>query len=100
MLNDLNWPTLASRRKRARLTALYKYRHGLTTINTKHPPTNDARRSKRHSHELSLDIPHSGCEYRRMSFFPRTIPEWNSLPADTALAPSLAAFQARVALLQ
>ncbi|KAL8624074.1 hypothetical protein ACOMHN_019496 [Nucella lapillus] len=34
--------------------------------------------------------------YRQMSFFPRTIPEWNLLPAEIATAPSLASFQARV----
>ncbi|KAL8625339.1 hypothetical protein ACOMHN_044482 [Nucella lapillus] len=38
--------------------------------------------------------------YRQMSFFPRTIPEWNLLPAETATAPSLASFQARVAHLK
>ncbi|KAL8582857.1 hypothetical protein ACOMHN_042690 [Nucella lapillus] len=38
--------------------------------------------------------------YRQMSLFPRTIPEWNLLPAETATAPSLASFQARVAHLK
>jgi hypothetical protein len=40
-----------------------------------------------------LNIPHCRTTYRQKSFFPRTIPEWNSLPESVVAAPSLQAFQ-------
>eukprot|EP00745_Piridium_sociabile_P032573 TRINITY_DN54986_c0_g1_i23.p1 TRINITY_DN54986_c0_g1~~TRINITY_DN54986_c0_g1_i23.p1 ORF type:complete len:101 (-),score=18.33 TRINITY_DN54986_c0_g1_i23:175-477(-) len=100
MLGHLSWPTLATRRRKARLTSFYKFHHGLTTINTRHLPTSSRpKRNTRQFHLSIYSIPSSRTAYRQKSYFPRTIPEWNSLPAETVSAPSLAAFQARVALL-
>lgn len=90
MLADLSWPSLAERRKGARLSAFYKFHHGLTSINTKYPPTaSRPKRSSRLSHSQSYDIPFHRTTYRQKSFFPRTIPEWNSLPEATVTAPFL-----------
>ncbi|KAL8575234.1 hypothetical protein ACOMHN_042355 [Nucella lapillus] len=101
MLQVLDWPTLRARRKRARLTTFYKIHHGLTCINSRHRPTVSQRpRRTRRNHPLLYDIPSCRTTYRQMSFFPRTIPEWNLLPAETATAPSLASFQARVTYLK
>ena len=36
-------------------------------------------------------------QYRQMSFFPRTIPEWNSLPQEIVAAKSLDCFKSRLA---
>ncbi|KAL8582858.1 hypothetical protein ACOMHN_042690 [Nucella lapillus] len=101
MLQVLDWPTLRARRKRARLTTFYKVHQGLTCVNSRHRPTVSQRpRRTRRNHPLLYDIPSCRTTYRQMSLFPRTIPEWNLLPAETATAPSLASFQARVAHLK
>ena len=90
MLSDLQWPTLQSRRQNARLTMLYKYTQGLITINTQYPPTTTKqKRSARQSHPAAYDVPSHRTLYRQKTFFPRTIPDWNSLPEAVACAPSL-----------
>ena len=95
MLDNLEWPTLQARRKRARLAMFYKIHHGMACVNSNHLPVASVRRrSSRRTHHLHYDVPQSRTEYRHKSFFPRTIPEWNNLPAETVMTPSLAAFQA------
>ena len=51
-----------------------------------HPLT--PRRTTRHTHNLACDIPSHRTAYRQKTFFPRTIPEWNSLPQEVTTAPS------------
>ena len=94
MLNNLEWPTLQTRRKRARLTMFYKFHHGIVCIDSKCLPSVSAsRRSSRRTHSLYTRSSHR----TQMSFFPRTVLEWNDLPAETVMAASIATFQARVA---
>ena len=98
MLEGLKWPTLALRRKRARLTSLYKLDNDLISISSKYLPSpSTRRRSNKKFHARTYDIPYSRTLYRQKSFFPRTIPEWNELPVEIATAPSLPTFQARLA---
>jgi hypothetical protein len=98
MLQDLEWPTLQARRRRARLIMFYKVHNNLAFVNSSLLPTVSRLSHKtRKSHPLQYDVPSNRTQYRQMTFFPRTIPDWNSLPADAVMAPSLAAFQARVA---
>ncbi|KAK7101850.1 hypothetical protein V1264_020171 [Littorina saxatilis] len=100
MLEDLEWPTLESRRRRARLTTFYKVHHDLVAVKSNHAPKpSPPKCTTRQTHALSYEIPHSRTAYRQKTFFPRTIPEWNRLPVETATAPSLASFQARLATL-
>ena len=100
MLTDLKWPTLQNRRKKARLTMFYKFHHDMARINSQYlPSVSTRRRTSRHCHPLHYNIPQSRTAYRHKSFFPRTIPEWNGLPAEVTTAPSLASFQARLARL-
>ncbi|KAL8610235.1 hypothetical protein ACOMHN_038930 [Nucella lapillus] len=67
MLQALNWPPLAGRRRRERLTAFYKLHHGLPTINSKCPSFSCKTRP------MTYDTPHIRTTYR--NFFPRIIPE-------------------------
>lgn len=53
----------------------------------------------RKTHPLQYDIPSNRTQYCKMTLFPRTVSEWNNLPADAACAPSLATFQVRGAQL-
>ena len=99
MLKILQWPTLETRRKRTRLTTFFKYHHGLIKIDSKNKPTvrSRPRHNTRQTHSLQYDIPSHRTKYRQQCFFPRTIPQWNNLPAEVATAPTLASFQSRVA---
>ena len=89
ILTDLDWPTLQNRRKKARLELFYKFHKGLITINSRHLPTLSNNRRSSSKNNSCYDIPSSRTQYRQMSFFPRTIPEWNALPEEITEAESL-----------
>ena len=50
----------------------------------------------RNSHAKSFRIPYEKKTYLQYSFLPRTIKQWNSLPATLATAPSLNFFKSGV----
>ena len=87
------WETLATRRKTARLTFMYKLSHNLTdfSIEAYLKPNNERR--TRGSHDFKFVVPWAKKDAFKFSFFPRTITEWNSLPKDTANATSLDSFK-------
>ena len=94
MLTILNWPTLAQRRQDARLRLLYKALKGQSTVHNnrlKFAPKRDRR-----SHDQQLSRVQGKSDYRNMSFLPRTIRDWNNLPATTVSAPSLDIFTQRM----
>ena len=97
MLIDLEMPTLASRRKDARLVTFFKFHNKLTNINSKFAPSQSIRRrSLRRFNAQSYNVPSNRTEYRQKSFFPRTIPEWNALPDATVQASTVDAFKQRL----
>ena len=49
-------------------------------------------RSTRNMHQLSFQIPSSRSNYRKFSYFPRTIRDWNALPPDIVSAKTFDAF--------
>ena len=97
MLSDLQWPSLQSRRRQARLSTLFKHVHRKIIIDSSVAPSpqapNPLRPRTRQSHPLSFE--NKGCRttYRQSSFFPRTIREWNALPAPVVLSGTLEAFK-------
>ena len=89
---------LQLRRKKARLEMFYKFHHGLISINSKYlPKPSKSRLSSRNNNNQSYDIPTCTTLYRQMTFFPRTIPEWNKLPQEVVTAKSLDCFKSRLA---
>ena len=93
MIRVLGWQTLEQRRSFFRLTLLYKMSHGLLDIDVdfflnRH---NESRTCGSHNFKYA--------QYRATknayfySYFPRTIREWNALPAAIVEADSLACFQ-------
>ena len=50
----------------------------------------------RKTHDIGYDLPHHRTEYRKMSFFPHTTAEWNSLPREVVSATTLDSFEARL----
>ena len=97
MLTTLEWTPLEQRRKDARHHILYKIYNKEVAINSENrliPPS----RLSRNMHNLSFQIPSTKSDYRKFSFFPRTIRDWNALPPDIAAAGSLEIFKKRVSL--
>ena len=90
MLNELQWPTLQSRRRHSRLAMLFRIRFNLVDIDWKDhliPLTSTTR-----GHASRFWIPHSSSQVFSSSFFPCTCREWNNLKKDPAVFPSLDAF--------
>ena len=97
MLQELGWATLAQRREQARLSMMYKIHHGLVCINQQFQFVTPMSRSSRDTHADAYHLPYSRTEFHAMSFFPRTVPVWNSLPGSLAQAKSLEAYRAGIA---
>ena len=97
MLSQLQWPTLQDRRRKARLTTFFRYATNTLVINTSRKPTpNPEKRSTRQTHPLTYKLPSCRTSYRQQSFFPRTIGEWNRLPAEAVLSATVEGFKSQI----
>ena len=95
MIEHLDWQSLEHRRRTSRLTMMHKIVNDRVAINKQHrliPP----QRRTRHTHQLAFQIPSSSCDYRKYSFFPRTIREWNTLPPGIVSAGTPESFKTQV----
>ena len=95
MLDKLGWRSLKQRRADQRLIMLYKIVNNLVEVDLSKeliPLT----RHFRNSHAKSFRIPYERKTYLQYSFLPRTIKQWNSLPATLATSPSLNFFKSGV----
>jgi len=94
MLDTLGWPTLAERRRTNRLTMFYKISNNLVAI-----PSSDLipapNRTRGHSKRYQPIRASVNCYAN--SFFPRTIPEWNSLPESVVASDTLSQFKNELA---
>ena len=91
MQADLGWSLLFARREQARLILMFKLCHSLVNVNstkTLIPIT----RPTRLSHPYTYQRPAAVKKYHQLSFNPRTIAQWNSLPAILVCAHSVDAF--------
>ena len=98
MLRDLNWKTLEDRRKISRLILLYKSVHNIADINIDEHYTSYEKRNitTRKTFSISFAHPTARKNFYRYSFIPRTVAEWNRLPATIREAPSVDIFRARL----
>jgi hypothetical protein len=79
MLKELNWSTLAERRKITRLYIFFKAHEGYLSIPVRNllcPVTRPTRRTHQKSY-IELSPKKDTYKY---SFIPRTVIDWNSLP--------------------
>ena len=92
MLQQLIWPTLEERRKKPRLALLYKVANGEVKIDAgdKLLPSD---RLSRHTNAHSFQIPYCKTSIRKESFYPKTIRDWNNLPAPVTATESLDLFK-------
>ena len=81
MLNELNWRTLEQRRVDVRLTMLYSITNNLFEVNPGDNLRSPTRRSG-HVHDHSFIPISTSTTSHRLSCYPRTIVQWNSLPPD------------------
>ena len=92
MLEHLQWESLESRRVKIQLTLFYKVVNNLV-----HIPAADylvpSMSRTRASHSKRYRQFSTSSDFFKFSFFPRTVPSWNSLPATVAEAHSLVSFK-------
>ena len=86
MLKSLGWESLQGRRRDIRIALMYKIVHAQVAV-----PTNDllvkANSRTRANHKYMFrHIPATSAAYKH-SFFPRTVPQWNNLPAKAVAPP-------------
>jgi len=81
MLQQLQWPSLEQRRKELRIRFLVKIMQNKVAVNKQHlvPATERPRRT----HPYQLKLITCNRNFRKFAFFPRTIRDWNALPADS-----------------
>lgn len=92
MLEHLQWESLESRRSKIQLTLFYKIVNDLVDIPADSYLTPASGRT-RSSHSRKFIQFATSSDTFKFSFFPRTVPSWNNLPASVAEAPSLASFK-------
>ena len=91
MVSSQGWESLQDRRKMHRLTMLYKIKHNLVEI----PESESIVRSNnsRTRGAQRLFVPYTNITVYKMSFFPRTIQEWNKLPSTITAIQRIEAFK-------
>ena len=97
MIQELGWKNLADRRRELRLALLYKVTHKLVAVPAESLNLTHPTRQTRSNHKYKYQTIRTNTNEFKNSFIPRTIPEWNSLPAPTAEAESVASFKAQLA---
>jgi len=82
MLAELNWESLASRHRTARLVLFHKIHYDLVAVNM---PLELKYNSGpiQTENSLAYHIPASSVDYQKNSFFYRTVRDWNCLPDET-----------------
>ena len=99
MLSDLGWITLADRRKDLRLILLYKIIHGVTAVPTDNILVKaDLRTRTGTSHNYKFMHLQPNTSAYKFSYFPKTIRDWNSMPAAIVECSSLELFKQQLVL--
>ena len=92
MLDYLGREKHESRRTKLQLTVFYKIVHDLIAIPHSRYLTSASKKT-RAAHSFKFQQYPTSTDCFKFSFFPRTIPVWNRLPAAAAEAPSLVSFK-------
>ncbi|XP_053387201.1 deleted in malignant brain tumors 1 protein-like [Mercenaria mercenaria] len=92
------WKSLETRRREARLCMLYKIHHDIVAIDKTDTLVIFANKHQSRTGHF-YQVPSCRCDYRKESFLPRTVRDWNTLPPDIVSVGSLEAFKSQVAQL-
>ena len=101
MLQRLNWRSHERRRKDARLCMMFKIDRRLVAI-SKESRLQPALKEKNNKATASQSFPYNPLQNRQeeMSFFPRTVRDWNSRAPDIIDSETLEAFKASVSSME
>ena len=91
MISTNGWQSLEEQRAIACLTVMYKILHSLVDVSAATLCPNGCQ--TRHTSHLSFCHLQSNKNCYRSSFFPHTIPEWNSLPLTLCSTTSVQLFK-------
>jgi hypothetical protein len=97
MLQFLEWESLQARRTRARLTIFYKILHDQIAITLPRCALSPVRQRPGYPHAFQTVF--ASTNAYKCSFFPKTINQWNLLPATIAESDTAQAFQQGLATL-
>ena len=92
MLQQLQWESLQERRAKSRIMVLYKSMYNIIAVNL--TPKSS---STHQNHSLTYQQISTTTNYHKYSFYPRTIVQWNDLPATVAEQTTLDQFKAELA---
>ena len=95
MIKDLRWDSLKQRRKEARLSLLYKVVNRAVCVDPEQYLKAGYSRTRSCNKSKFQQIPSKTPAYNN-SFFVRSIPEWNALPASVVDSEDTATFRARL----
>ena len=95
MLNTLKWETLESQRTKARLVIFYKVLHSLSAVSV--PAIITPKPKPRPGYPHQLLKPLCLTDAYRLSFFPRTLSDWNDLPCSVASMCNIEQFKTALA---
>ena len=97
MLDDLEWPSLETRREQSSLTFFYKIHSGTVDLDKdKYLTLAPNLRRTRASHESQYTRYFAYSDALKNSLFPRTIPMWNSLPSSVVSSKTIEEFKAQI----
>ena len=94
MLDELEWPSLEARREQSSITFFYKIHSGTVSLDKDKylTPAPNLQRT-RASHDLQYTRYLAYSDALKNSFFPRTIPLWNSLPSSVVSSKTIQEFK-------
>ena len=94
MLDELEWPSLEASREQSSLTFFYKIHSGTVSLDKDKylTPAPNLQRT-RASHDLQYTRYFAYSDALKNSFFPRTIPLWNSLPSSVVSSKTIKEFK-------
>jgi len=91
MISKVQWAPLATRRMISRQVTFYKALHGLIAIPTEH--LRHSRQFTRSSSSLTFINILAHSDVYKYSYFPRTVKDWNDLPSEIRVKPTLSSFK-------
>ena len=97
LLNELGWESLDERRKKAKLTLMFKITKNLTPPYLKEliPPQIQDTTQHRLRNRTHIRIPRSRTSFKQKSFIPATLNLWNNLDPEIKRSRTLATFKSK-----
>ena len=96
MLQDLKWDTLETNSRYARLSVMCKMCYGSLDKKWEDYLIPNRERRTQGSHDCKLIIPKGHKNVFRLSFFPRTITEWNKFRKETVTSQALSVSKSKL----